>query len=113
MKQLLKSFSLWLMAFLMLGLFLGQVQSHGTDAVHIEPGQICGGRDMLINKLAKDFDEHLSKAEKLKDDKVIELYKNEQSGTWTLMLSHSNGISCVVSFGEDEPAKPEPTSYTL
>ncbi len=105
MKQLLKSFSLWLVVFLALGLFLGQARSQNT---------LCMERMLLVKLLASDFDEHLVdvKTSSLTPGR-LELYKNKKSGTWTLVVIVTEGRACVISYGEDEPAKPDPMSYTL
>ena len=105
MKQLVKSFSLWLVVFLALGLFPGQAHSQNTP---------CMERMLLVKLLASDFDEHLAKVHVDEKTKLrIEFFKNEKSGTWTIIAVNDKNVACVISFGEDEPAKPDPMSYTL
>ncbi|KKN52646.1 hypothetical protein LCGC14_0610400 [marine sediment metagenome] len=106
MKQLLKSFSLWLVVFLALGLFLGQARSQSPP--------LCMERMLLVKLLASDFDEHLAKVHVDEKTKLrIEFFKNEKSGTWTIIAVSDKNVACVISFGEDEPARPDPMSYTL
>ena len=106
MKQLLKSFSLWLVVFLALGLFLGQARSQMPP--------ICMERMLAVETLANDFDEHLVKVHVDEKTKLrIEFFKNEKSGTWTIIAVSDKNLACVISYGRDEPAKPDPTSYTF
>ncbi len=106
MKQLLKPFSLWLAAFLTLGLFLGQARSQMLP--------LCMERMLVVETLANDFDEHLAQVVATDDPKLrIEFFQNKKSGTWTIIAVNDKNVACLVSYGEDEPVKSDLTSYTL
>lgn len=66
--------------------------------------QTCGPRAEVIAKLAQDFDEAQEAVGVVNDRAVIELYVSG-AGTWTLIASGTDGISCIVSAGKDWEGK--------
>ncbi|PWJ11441.1 hypothetical protein [Jannaschia seohaensis] len=61
----------------------------------------CGLREDLVAALLDQFGENFSGGG-LKDDKAVyEIWTSEEAGTWTLLLTRPNGISCILASGTD------------
>lgn len=66
----------------------------------------CADRDTVIDRLKSKFNERfvaggISTTTNGKGNVLIEIWASEETGTFTIMLSQSNGMSCVVSVGTD------------
>jgi len=72
---------------------------------------VCGKRESMISSLKQKFGESergmgLSGAEA-----VIEIWSSDETGTWTIVMTRPNGITCVMAAGEswmDIPAEKGP-----
>jgi hypothetical protein len=65
---------------------------------------ICGLRDDMGKMLVQRFGEH-PQAAGIVGDRVVELLVS-QTGSWTILITSTDGRSCVVTGGEDWTAKP-------
>ena len=74
--------------------------------------QICAPRAALIEKLKTEFQEEPEAAGVTTSEGLFEVLVSE-SGTWTVLATGSNGISCLVLSGEGwttrHNTKPSPT----
>ena len=61
---------------------------------------ICGKRDEIVSRLESGYQEHNSAMGMSTNGGLVELYTSEK-GTWTLMLSQPNGVSCLIAAGEN------------
>jgi len=71
----------------------------------------CGQRDDLTAQLSQRFMEQLTAGGLQNASNVVEIWTSPENGTWTMLLSHPDGISCVVGSGtswETLTIKPEP-----
>ena len=70
---------------------------------------VCGQRDEIVSRLKSGYQEYNSARGISTNGGLVELYTSEK-GTWTLMLSQPNGVSCLIGTGENwqtlTPAKP-------
>jgi hypothetical protein len=72
----------------------------------------CALRDVIVEKLATAFDETLAATGLQNETTMIEIWSSDKSGTFTILLTRPNGISCVVSAGEYwTPAAPVPKGF--
>lgn len=64
----------------------------------------CGDRDKVVEKLASKYDEHLT-AGGLQQTRsalsVMEIWASSKTGTFTVLITSPEGISCVVAAGTD------------
>ncbi|APG48758.1 hypothetical protein [Phaeobacter porticola] len=62
----------------------------------------CSPRDHLVDRLQSSYAEHL-RAGGLQTSQptstLIEFWASETTGTFTVLVSHPNGLSCVVASG--------------
>ena len=74
----------------------------------------CGKRGDMVTSLEKKYLEQLQVGglQEVEGDKsVVELWTSEETGTFTILMTRSNGISCVLAVGTDVfLAKPEPAA---
>lgn len=59
----------------------------------------CATRARVTEKLHTVFDESLSAAGLQSATSVIEVWSSEKSGSWTIISSRADGISCVLASG--------------
>ena len=71
---------------------------------------VCGARDEIVSRLENGYQETASGAGPIVGGgAVIELYTSD-AGTWTLVLTQPNGVSCLIAVGKNwETLKPKPT----
>lgn len=61
--------------------------------------QSCADRGDMVDKLKTDYGETLRGAGLQSETGVVELFV-AKSGTWTLLVTFPNGVSCPVAVGE-------------
>ncbi|MFU1478376.1 hypothetical protein ACM25N_12005 [Roseovarius sp. C7] len=64
----------------------------------------CGKRGDMVTSLEKKYLEQLQVGglQEVEGDKsVVELWTSEKTGTFTILMTRSNGISCVLAVGTD------------
>lgn len=71
----------------------------------------CGMRDSLVEQLTSRYSEQLAVGglQKTRDTQaVMEVWASTETGTFTVLLTTPNGISCVMAAGTDyfEVARP-------
>ncbi|WP_293575011.1 hypothetical protein [Phaeobacter sp.] len=75
----------------------------------------CIQRDTLVERLETSYAERLTAGgfqQSRPVSTVVELWASEATGTFTIVVSHPNGLSCIVASGTDffqlEPAPKDP-----
>jgi hypothetical protein len=63
-------------------------------------GQACAARALVVKKLAERFGETLKSIGLHADDAVVEVYSSETTGTWTILVTHTDGTSCLLAAGQ-------------
>ncbi|MGI9415145.1 MAG: hypothetical protein ACR2PM_15830 [Hyphomicrobiales bacterium] len=67
----------------------------------------CGKHDKVIQFLGAKYKEQRKAMGLVSNRGVMELYVSEKTGTWTVLLTNTDGVSCIVAAGESyERAKP-------
>lgn len=64
----------------------------------------CADRDMVVERLQSKYQESLAGGglQKSKDSQsVVEVWASEETGTFTVMLTRPDGVTCVVATGTD------------
>ncbi len=61
--------------------------------------QVCGQRTDVVSKLDSDYKESTTGMGLVNNGSVVEVFAS-QSGTWTILVTQPNGVSCVVATGE-------------
>lgn len=69
----------------------------------------CGPRELLVTRLEGSFGEARMGAGLQGDTSMFEIWASSDSGSWTILVTNTDGISCVMAAGEnwqDMPAMP-------
>lgn len=64
----------------------------------------CGLRDAVVRQLETKYSERLMAGglQNLSDTRAImEIWASPESGTFTVLLTNPNGVSCIVAVGSD------------
>ena len=64
----------------------------------------CGAREHVITKLQRDYSETLVAGGLQGNSNVqtmVEVWASEKTGTFTMLLTSPEGVSCVVAVGTD------------
>lgn len=59
----------------------------------------CGPRDGVVNHLTSRFSETLSARGLQNAQSIIEIWTSQENGTYTILITRTDGVSCVVSSG--------------
>jgi hypothetical protein len=75
-----------------------------------EEARPCAERSSVVRKLEERFGETLRSLGLHRDDGLVEIYSSEKTGTWTILLTHPDGMSCLLAAGQSwEQDVPRPT----
>ncbi len=72
----------------------------GTPSAQAADPQACAQRAQVVKKLAERFGETLKSIGLHADDAVVEIYSSEATGTWTILVTHTDGMSCLLAAGQ-------------
>ncbi len=59
----------------------------------------CAPREGLVERLDDKFNEVLTARGLQNETTLIEVFTSEKSGSYTILISRADGISCIVSSG--------------
>lgn len=70
--------------------------------VNIAHAVACMNRDAFLRVIADEYKEQVvfSGISQSEPPLLIETYNNPETSTWTIIASHPNGMSCLVSHGK-------------
>jgi hypothetical protein len=60
----------------------------------------CAPRSIIVERLADKYGETRRGMGLGNNNSVVEIFASAESGTWTIIVSMTNGISCLVSSGQ-------------
>ncbi|WP_298429040.1 hypothetical protein [uncultured Jannaschia sp.] len=61
----------------------------------------CGPREHVIDQLAMTYGERYSGGGLQNDTAVFEVWISDADGTWTILMTHPDGQSCIMAAGTD------------
>ncbi|MHA6326213.1 hypothetical protein [Roseivivax sp. CAU 1753] len=59
----------------------------------------CAPRALIVDRLARQFGEAPQSVGLVASDTLIEVFASDESGTWTILMTRADGISCLVANG--------------
>ena len=69
-----------------------------------------GDRARLMDELVRDFGERQGGIGLINKELIAELMISEDEKTWTIIVTSSNGVSCIIAAGESwQPPLPDAT----
>lgn len=67
----------------------------------------CGHRDKIVGQLSAKYQESHRASGLETDTKMVEIWTSKDSGTWTILVTNANGITCVAAAGNNWLDMPE------
>lgn len=64
----------------------------------------CAKRDLIVQRLGAQYSEQLTAGGLQTDEttqSVVEVWASPETGTFTVMMTNPNGISCIMATGTD------------
>jgi hypothetical protein len=79
-----------------------------TPAANAEETRACAERTRVVQKLQEKFGETLRSLGLHRDDGVVEVYSSDETGTWTILMTRPDGMSCLLAAGQrwEQDARP-------
>jgi predicted methyltransferase len=71
-----------------------------TPAANAEETRACAERSRVVAKLEQKFGETLRSLGLHRDDAVVEVYSSDETGTWTILMTRPDGMSCLLAAGQ-------------
>ena len=62
--------------------------------------QRCGPRTAIVEKLAQKYGETRQSMGLAANNAVIEVFASDDTGTWTITVTGTNGLTCLVASGQ-------------
>ena len=59
----------------------------------------CAARAQIVERLASHYGESRQSIGLGANNQVMEVYASPETGTWTIVVTHPNGLSCLVASG--------------
>lgn len=83
-----------------------------ASPVTSETRQACAERTKVIERLAEKYGETRQAMGLHQNNGVLEVYASEETGTWTILVTMPNGLSCLIAAGQGwdgvaDPVKPK------
>ncbi len=76
----------------------------GMAAVGLPDAQAqmaCGTRDSVVEKLGEKYGEVRRGGGLAGPSAIFEVWASEETGTWTILKTTPNGLTCVMAVGDD------------
>ncbi len=74
--------------------------AHDAQAQIVQPPQMaCGARASFIAQLDAKYGE-TRRSMGLSGNSVVELYANEKTGSWTILITSPQGTACMLAAGQ-------------
>ena len=70
-----------------------------TDPAPAQPVN-CAPRDAVVERLARSYGETRQAMGLGANNAVIEVFASDKSGSWTITMTGTNGITCLVASGQ-------------
>ena len=61
----------------------------------------CAPRDILVERLKERYAETLKGGGLQNADLMLEVWSSDSTGSFTVLMSRADGISCVIAAGQD------------
>lgn len=61
----------------------------------------CAQREFVVKRLATGYGETFQGGGIQSEEKVFEVWYSEEDGTWTILMTQADGVSCIMASGTD------------
>lgn len=70
-----------------------------ADMASAQQRNMCAKREVVLEKLTGKYGETRRSMGLAANSGVVELHASDSSGSWTITVTHPNGITCLVAAG--------------
>jgi hypothetical protein len=70
-----------------------------TDVAKAEQTNRCAPCDVVITRLSDGYGETRRSIGLAANSTLVEMHASEESGTWSITVTHPNGLTCLVAAG--------------
>lgn len=73
-----------------------------AQVAHAQDGAqqaICGTRADVVEKLSGKFGELQQGAGLVNKNRILELWRSEKTGSWTILMTRADGKTCILAAG--------------
>ena len=83
-----------------LGLLSAGILLGAASLAHAQQLQHCAPRDQVVERLADKYGETRQSMGLGSNNAVMEVFASADSGSWTITVTMTNGITCLVASGQ-------------
>jgi len=83
-----------------LGLLSASALTAATTLVDAQQLQHCAPREQVIERLAEKYGETRQSMGLGANNAVMEVFASDESGSWTITVTMTNGVTCLVASGQ-------------
>ena len=92
-----------------LGLWIGATALAGAAQAQTAT---CADRDNVVERLAAEYGETRQAIGLASSSQVMELFASEETGSWTITVTRTDGMTCLVAAGQHYEALDETLTPT-
>ena len=86
---------------------LGMARAHGADGPQMTVTRQCAPPDKVHKRLITKYEESVFGAGVASNGKLVSVYVNDETGTFTIVVTNPGGLACMVIGGDGWRAAPE------
>lgn len=61
---------------------------------------LCAEREMVVNELTSRYGEQVRGMGLAHQNRIVEVFVSEETGTWTITVTSPNGTTCLMAAGQ-------------
>ncbi|MEJ6390694.1 hypothetical protein [Gymnodinialimonas ulvae] len=61
---------------------------------------LCGQREMVVDELTGRYGEEVRGMGLAHQNRIVEVFVSEETGTWTITVTSPNGTTCLMAAGQ-------------
>ena len=85
---------------LLVRLVLFLVMLNATPYAEAQGRPACAERGRVVERLAQAYGETLHSMGLRKDNELMEIFASDQTGSWTILMTKTDGTSCLLAAGK-------------
>ncbi|SFR40781.1 hypothetical protein [Litoreibacter janthinus] len=70
-----------------------------SDGAVAQARNMCAARDVVLEKLTQQYGETRRSMGLAANNGIVELHASGATGSWTITVTHPNGLTCLVAAG--------------
>lgn len=79
---------------------LSVIMLANTPSAEAADTAACAKRELVVKKLEQGYGEILRSMGLQKSQGIVEIYSSETTGSWTILMTRPDGVSCLIAAGQ-------------